>query len=605
MKYFAFSLLFLGISHFSFATDFFVSPWGNDSNPGTKQAPFSTIEKAQLMVLERMKTTPGENCTVWLHGGEYQIENTILFDSNDFNGSGNITFKAMRKQKPVISGGTEITEWRKTDSGFWVAKLLGKQSDLAPRELFVDGKRATRSRHPNNEYLRVKQAGADRRTHFFFEEDDFPIPQDVENTELVLLHDWSASRVPVKEINPAENKLVAVDSIGAKKPEFFNLNHWEPHPRYFLENAIEFLDADFEWFFDKKRNEIILKLPENQNANDMKIVIPISTGLLKLVGTKNQPLKNIHFQGIGFENCTWEIPNAGYCGIQACHFDPRPKGEGWKVVPAAVYAEWAENCTFSDCTFRNLGGSGLWFSTGCKNCAVTNSTFQDISGNGIMIGEGRDRQVNGQAWWQTAPEQVALGNRIENCTVTACGAQFYGAVGIWCGLTAETVIKNNEIHDLPYSGISIGWMWSPVPTPCRDNIIDGNHIHHILQTLSDGGGIYMLGLQPDSKITNNHIHDVQVNAGRAESNGMFLDEGTTDVLIENNLVYNISKSPLRFHKATTNLVKDNWLFCTDENPPIRYNATKEEDIKKVNNKTFSEGGKDYDKQLRKRVRKQK
>ncbi len=402
-----------------------------------------------------------------------------------------------------------------------------------------------------------------------------------------------------------ENKLTAVDSIGPKKPDFFNIDHWEPHPRYFLENAIEFLDADFEWFFDKKENELYLKLPENQNADEVKIVIPVSTGLVKLVGTENQPLKNIHFQGISFENCAWGIPETGYCGIQACHFDPRPERGGWTVVPAAVYAEWTENCTFSDCSFKNLGGSGLWFSTGSKNCSVSNSIFQDISGNGIMIGEGRDRQVNGQAWWQTSPEQVALGNRIENCTITACGAQFYGAVGIWCGLTAETTIKNNEIHDLPYSGISIGWMWSPVQTPCRDNVIDGNHIHHILQTLSDGGGIYMLGLQPRSKITNNHIHDVQINAGRAESNGMFLDEGTTDVLIQNNLVYNIAKSPLRFHQATINLVKDNWFFCTDENPPIRYNATKEEDIQKVNNRVFADSDENYNKDLHKRIRKQK
>lgn len=605
MKHFVFFLLFWGISHFVFAADFYVSPFGNDRNPGMKSAPFATIEKAQLVVLEKIKANPNENYTVWLQGGEYQIENNIIFDSKDFNGTGNVTFKAVRKQKPVISGGINITDWQKNSSGFWVAKLPGNHSIINLRELFVDGKRAIRARYPNNGYLHVKQAGADRRTNFFFKEGDFPIPRDVENTELVLLHDWSASRIPVKEINPAENKLIAVDSIGPKKPDFFNLDHWEPNPRYFLENAIEFLDADFEWFFDKKENELFLKLPGNQNANDLKIVVPVSTGLLKLVGTKNQPLKNIHFQGISFENCAWEIPETGYCGIQACHFDPRPERGGWTVVPAAIYAEWTEGCTFLDCSFKNLGGSGLWLSTGSKNCSVSNSIFQDISGNGIMIGEGRDRQVNSQAWWQIAPEQVALGNRIENCTITDCGTQFYGAVGIWCGLTAETTIKNNEIHDLPYSGISIGWMWSPVPTPCRDNVIDGNHIHHILQTLSDGGGIYMLGLQPRSKITNNHIHDVQINAGRAESNGMFLDEGTTDVLIQNNLVYNIAKSPLRFHQATINLVKDNWLFCTDENPPIRYNATKEEDIQKVNNKSFSEGDKDYNRALHKRIRKQK
>jgi hypothetical protein len=176
-------------------------------------------------------------------------------------------------------------------------------------------------------------------------------------------------------------------------------------------------------------------------------------------------------------------------------------------------------------------------------------------------------------------------------------------VGIWCGLTTETTIRNNTIHNLPYTGISIGWMWSPEPTPCRENSIDGNHIHHIMKTLSDGGGIYMLGLQPGSKIMNNRIHDVDLNVGRAESNGMFLDEGTTDVIVENNLIYSIAKSPLRFHRATTNLVKENRLFCSENMPPIRYNTTKEEDIQKVNNQVFYENDSDYKMQLKKAIAK--
>ena len=177
-----------------------------------------------------------------------------------------------------------------------------------------------------------------------------------------------------------------------------------------------------------------------------------------------------------------------------------------------------------------------------------------------MIGEGQDRKVNGKSWWQETPEDVAIGNSVEDCKVTQCGARFYGAVGIWCGLSAETNIKDNHVYDLPYTGISVGWMWSPVPTPCRENSVDGNHIHDVMNVLSDGGGIYMLGLQPGSKLVNNRIHDVRINAGRAESNGMFLDEGATDVLVANNLIYNIAKSPFRFHRATTNLVKENYLF---------------------------------------------
>ncbi|HRX10086.1 MAG TPA: right-handed parallel beta-helix repeat-containing protein [Draconibacterium sp.] len=599
-------LIFVSVST-CLAKDIYVSPNGNDNNPGTKKKPFQTIQHAKSTAIELMKKGGENELNVWLADGIYQVSEPLVFEPlNAMQKNTKISFNAEKGSTPVISGGVQISGWTKNSAGIWEAGLpenIDKSTKI--RELFIDGKRAVRARFPNERYLKIKKAGADRRTNFYFEKGDFPVPSNVENVELILLHDWSISRIAVKEINSVEGKLTAVDSIGARQPDFFNIDNWEPNPRYFLENAAEFLDADFEWYFDANKNKILLKLPENQNPETSKIVVPVSNGLLQLKGQENNLLKNIHFEGIAFENCVWNIPGKGYCGVQACHFDPRPENEGWSVVPVAVYAEWTENATFNNCNFQNLGGSGLWFSTGCKNCSVENSGFFDISGNGIMIGEGQDRLVNGKQWWQVAPNQVALGNTIENCTIKNCGTQFFGAVGIWCGLTAETTIRNNEISDLPYSGISIGWMWSPVATPCRANVIDGNHIHHIMQILSDGGGIYMLGLQPGSKITNNKIHDVKINAGRAESNGMFLDEGTTDVLVENNLIYNIAKSPLRFHKATINLVKDNFLFCAGENPPIRYNSTKEDDIRKVGNKVFLGKELNYEKELNVAIKKWK
>jgi hypothetical protein len=307
---------------------------------------------------------------------------------------------------------------------------------------------------------------------------------------------------------------------------------------------------------------------------------------------------NLAFEGITFQYSRWNIPEMGYCGVQATHYDPRPKTqEGWTVVPAAIKGSWMQNCTFRNCQFKNLGTSGVWISTGSKNCTIENSVFTDIAGNGVMIGEGRDRQVDGEAWWKARPEQAADGNTIENCTIEKCGREYYGAVAVWGGLVSNTTISNNEIAWHPYTGVSIGWMWNPQETPSEANVIKGNHIHHVMQILSDGGGIYMLGLQPNSKIVNNHIHDIPLNAGRAESNGMFLDQGATDLLIENNLIYYIAKSPLRFHQATTNLVKENYLFCTGESPPIRYNNTDAEDIKKQNNHIFRVGEPDYREEL--------
>ncbi|NQU51401.1 MAG: right-handed parallel beta-helix repeat-containing protein [Bacteroidetes bacterium] len=591
------------IPFFAQANNFYVSVNGSDSNAGTKEKPFASLERAKDAVQISMQKKGEGVYSIFIDGGSYHIEKPIVFESAKFGGNNKIIIKALTKEKPVISGGKLITSWKKNNKGIWVAQLP-KNKNWNPRELFIGGERATRARFPNQDYLRVEKVGNDRRTNFFFEKGDFPIPENVDGVELILLHDWSISRIGVKEIDSGKNNLIAVDSIGTKSPDFFNLDQWEKNPRYYLENAMEFLDADYEWYFSSVEGNVYLKLPENENPETSEIVVPFAESLIQIKGNENKPIKNIHFEGITFRHCNWQIPDGGYCGVQACYIDARPKS-GWTEIPSAIKVEWAESCSFTNCAFENLGASAVWLSTACQSCSIKNSHFNDISGNGIMIGEGRDRFIDGEVWWQKAPEQVAKSNMIENCTVTKCGAQFYGAIGIWCGFTANTTIKNNEIYELPYSGISIGWEWSPNATPCRENLIEGNHIHHIMQILSDGGGIYMLGLQPGSKILNNHIHDVEINAGRAESNGMFLDEGITDLVVANNLIYNIAKSPLRFHKATTNLVKDNYLFCTDENPPIRYNATKEEDIKKVDNKVYSESDEDYLKQLKTIIQKWK
>jgi len=591
-------VLFLSIMAVSlYANEFYVSTAGNNKNPGTKEKPFATLEQAKIAVQNSIQENDIAEYTIWMASGFYEIESPIIFETAWFGKNCKLEIKALSGVNPKISGGKVLKNWKKNSNGIWHAQLP-EYENWNPRELFIDGKRAVRARYPNDDYLKVEKVGKDRRTNFFFAKGDFPIPENTDGVELVLLHDWSISRIGVKEINSRINKLTTVDSIGAKNPAFFNIDNWEINPRYFLENAIKFLDAEYEWYLDSSTKKVYLKLPENINPEQAKIVVPFAESLIQLTGSENKPIQNIHFDGITFQHCSWPIPEMGYCGVQACNFDARPEN-GWKEIPATIKLEWAENCTFHNCSFENLGTSALWFSRGSKFCSVSNSHFTDISANGIMIGEGRDRFIDGKVWWKKAPEQVALGNTVENCEIEKCGEQFYGAIGIWCGFTAKTTIKNNEIFDLPYSGISIGWEWSPAETPCRENVVDGNHIHHILKILSDGGGIYMLGLQPGSKLVNNHIHDVKVNAGRAESNGMFLDEGITDVVVANNLIYNIAKSPLRFHKATTNLVKNNYLFCTEDNPPIRYNSTNENDIRKVGNKVFVEGDTNYLQELKK------
>lgn len=570
--------------------DLFVSTRGDDNNPGTRERPFASLERAQAAVRVAFESGSTGNITVHIDTGVYFLLKPLEFSPDDSGRDDiHVTYKSEYPGKSIFSGGQNISQWQwDAQSQVWFADL--PQNEEIPwlfRELFLNGKRLTRARHPNLGFLYVDKSGSDHRTNFYFNETGFKKPKNVPGVELVFFHDWSTSRLPLDNINYENHQMFAKDSIGAKSLEFFTIDHWEPHPRYYLENDLAFLDSIYEWFLDDEAKRVYLKLPENVIPDSFSIIAPKLNTLLDIRGSFQQSVQNIVFDGLQFNHCQWSLPNKRYGGIQACHHDQKDSIGEWSVIPGAVQLSWAENVTFDHCTFARLGGSGLQIGTATKNCSVENSHFEDISGNGIMIGEGQHRKIDQKPWWKAAPGQVAMGNSIANCQVNRVGTQFYGAVGIWCGLTRNTSITNNHIYDLPYTGVSVGWMWSDDTTPCEQNIITANHIHDIMQVLSDGGGIYMLGRQPNSKISDNLIYNVKINAGRAESNGIFIDEGSTEISIENNLIFNIAKSPLRFHRAGVNYVRNNTLVTPDSIPPIRFNNTPVDKIIDKNNIVYT------------------
>jgi len=566
--------------------EIYVSPRGNDTAAGTLEAPVKSLQYAAKLAEEKAGLVP---VTIFLSGGTYLLSAPLkLGPENSGTADAPVLWKAMPGESPVISGGIPLNNWKQEEDGSWSTSLPETYQGTF-RSFYVNGLRATRARHPDDEYLRVGQAGEDNRTNFYFNKNDIPEVNNIEELELILLHDWSVTRIPVKSIDRATKQLTAVDSIGARLP-FFTLTQWENHPRYYLENAHEFCDQPGEWYANFIDRKVYYRPATGDRIDETTGVIPMARKLVVIEGSEEQHAAYISFEGITFEHTNWQLPERGYCGVQACMFtDHTTSNSNWSKIPAAIELDLVAHCSFDQCTIRNTGGTGIWIRRNCMECEISNSHIHDVSGNGVSIGEGNDRLTGGNPWWQSSPEEVSRGNRVSHTLIEHCGRQFYGAVGIWCGLVANTVLEHNEIRDLPYTGISVGWMWTPEPTPCRENTIHANHIHHILNILSDGGGIYSLGLQPGSRITNNLIHDVQVNAGRAESNGMFLDEGTKELLIENNIVYNIARSPLRFHKAAhPNLVQNNVLVCNDSIPPIAYNNTREANIQKIDNIILSQ-----------------
>ncbi len=577
----------------------FVAPDGDDSNPGTESEPFRTIEKAQQAVRALRSAEAEEPVTVLLRGGTYRITKPPVFgpaDGGDEKCA--VTYAAYKSEKPVISGGRVISGWKERPDGTWSTTIPDvRNGTWRFRSLFVNGRRAVRCREPDSGFFRVKKAGKDKRTSFAFYEGDLKAYRDLDDVELVFIHDWSISRVPVASIDEKAGVLTVKHKIGGAS-SWSRMDWFEQHPRYYLENAASFLDAEGEWFLDTETGTLFYKPLKGETIASSTFVAPVASQLISVQGDPGgKPVRNLHFAHITCRHTRWSPPDGVYWGRQACTYwtlkTSKLKRRHEPADPAAVQFDLAEDCCFYDGEISHIGASGVWIGRSCRNCRVVESVIHDVGGNGIMIGEGQVRIVEGGPWWETAPGQAASNNTVSRNVVTSCGKLLFGAVGIWTGLADSTTIESNEVKQHPYTGVSIGWMWwnprsrpSPRPTPCRKTVVRNNHIHHVMQVLSDGGGIYSLGVQPDSVLSGNVIHDIPRNAGRAESNGMFLDQGTGDFVIENNVIYNVQRSPLRFHKGWKNVVRNNILEVPKGVPVVRYNDTQKERIVLKENRLF-------------------
>jgi parallel beta-helix repeat protein len=124
------------------------------------------------------------------------------------------------------------------------------------------------------------------------------------------------------------------------------------------------------------------------------------------------------------------------------------------------------------------------------------------------------------------------------------------------GQSSRNTISHNHIHDLYYTAISVGWTWGYKPNQSKGNIIEYYHLHHIgKDMLSDMGAIYTLGQQPGTVIRNNLIHDVE--AFTYGGWGIYPDEGSSEILIENNIVYRTKSAGFHQHYGRENVVRNN------------------------------------------------
>jgi hypothetical protein len=556
------------------STTIHVSPQGDDLSDGSAAHPLATLRAAQRVVFETLnRGVP--RITVSIQPGDYRLDQPLVFRAEDGarTPSGEVKYAAAGGEVR-ISGGRRITGWQQQGNR-WVTKVTLDANNPPFRDLWVNGRRAIRARAPNEGYFRVDAAGPDKRTSFTVAASDLLALAHPEQAEVAYLHDWSMSRVRLASIDPATRTYRFKDPIGGDMRQFV-IAYFEPHPRYFVEGAPELLDAPGEWLLDDASGTLTYIPREGEKLETTEIIAPRLDQLLIVRSDGQRPIMNLSFEGLTFRHSRYELPAHGYAGMQSAWIERRNTAEdrATLMMPAAVMVDNARNCRFTKCRFEHLAACGV-HALHDEQTSLQRCKFNDIGGDGVLIGsrEPGDRPLSSH-------------DSVEDSTIQNCGVTFSGAVGVWVGFASDVTVSHNELKRLPYSGVSVGWKWDDEPTPCQRNIVADNHIHDVMQVMSDGGGIYTLGRQPGTRLAGNVIHAIPPNVGLAQSNGMFLDQGSSEIVVEGNTIYDVARAPIRFNLAGPNILRGNRLAVPPGQEMIHCDATDPKQLTLENNQEF-------------------
>ena len=545
-----------------------ISPGFWLSGTGSAEKPFAALFQAQLAVRELLRTKgmPEGGVRVVVHGGTYRLDRTLEFSPED---SGTpekpVLYTAAPGEKPVISGGVPITGWSRLKAAapglpaaamghVWVARVprFGAQA-LDFRQLYVNGTKAARARAPNGEaFHRLVQWDITNR-EAVVDAKDVAQWRRLQHVEMFLLQSWVVNWLRVGSIRIKGGKARIVFQEPERDLVFSHPYPWPRNtdPFYFV-NALEFLDEPGEWYLDNAAGLLYYWPRDGEDMTTAGVVAPRLETLVRLVGSVDRPVHDIEFHGLTFEDSTWLRPSqAGDVPLQAGQYfdrigyrieggipaEPALDNLAWTArPPAAVYLAGANNVRFERCRFTNTASTGLDFHYESHNNRVTGCVFRHIGGNGMQVGRFSEQGLEAHLPYVVSDErELSLGDRVSNSYFRDCGNEDWGSTAIAAGYVRGLTIEHNEIVEMPYSGISVGWGWTKQPNAMRDNKILYNRIHQYMERMGDGGGIYTLSNQTPSEIRGNYIFDLRHSPTGDPSVMIYLDEGSDGFTVKDNL----------------------------------------------------------------------
>ena len=570
-------IIFLGWFPSLFAGEIYVSLQGNDKNPGTKEAPFNTLNRAIKQAREWRRLNRPEvsgGIYIRLEEGVYAQRNSLFLRPEDSGTSDSPTvICAVDGAHPVISGGVAVTGWKrgcnhpaipeKLKQKIWSAEapLIGNRR-VETRQMWVNGHKVQRA-------AQFPDGGLEQMIDFNPEEQTITIPvsqnvnpkrlQNAGQLEMIVHQRWAIAILRVKSIDVKDGQAV----VRFHEPEsHLEFAHPWPQPviggekgnsSFCLTNALELLDQPGEWFQEYPSGTIYYYPQAGENMETAEVIIPALETLVTIDGTLSRPVKHIQFNGITFAHTSWMRPSyQGHVTLQGgfplldAYKLQEPglpekaelENQAWITRPeTAIRVRGAEHIDFKHCTFRHLSSTGLDYEWAVTASSVEDCQFTDIGGTALLVGAFPDGGFETHIPFIPADVRELCSHiTIRNNIISNVTNEDWGCVGIGTGYVRNMDISHNEVCHLNYSGICVGWGWTSLESGMCNNRIEANYVHHFARRLYDAGGLYTLSNQPGSVMRNNRIEHL-IEAPYATNDRAFyiyLDEATDGYTMENN-----------------------------------------------------------------------
>ncbi len=527
----------------------YVSPTGVDTNPGTQAQPVQSLQRAQQLV-RGMNQAMTSDVTVFLEDGYYRLARPLTLDASDSGTGGhNVVWTADSGARPVVAGSTRLTGWSPVGTtGIWAAQ---GPAGVRTRQLYVDGARAERAGGSSPVGLTRTTTGYTASSALMagWRDPSGQMPPEIEFVYPRGLGVWTEPRCPLGSMSGTRITMAQPcwDNSTKRGTNHVGPGNLSRGPAR-VENAFQLLTRPGQWYLDTASGKFYYMPRPGQDMSTVDVEAPVLESLVTGGGTAGSPLHNVVFNGIQFSYATWmgASSSSGFSEVQANYLNQGSSPTAgnaryiWFQTPANVSLTFDQNVQFTNDAFIHLGGAGLGLGNGSQSDVVKGNVVTDTSGSGIQLGNVDQPGATGSV--QT------LNNVIQDNYVHHTVAEYHGGIGVDVGYAAGTLLDHNQIDDLPYSGVSMGWGgWNDkvrrpgIANFSRGNVVSNNLIFNIVTVLSDGAAVYSNGPTGSSfatgeKITGNVLHDQPAFAHVINT-----DNGTDWMTVTGNAIWNTGK----------------------------------------------------------------